>query len=337
MVHADGPTLALGLLACGALLSRDGQPPTARALLVSCAAAILSCWTKQTSVPLPVALAVALWWMHGRAIATRYVLLLAAIAVPTSAAFLYWFGEPMLFNMVELASRHPWSRPGLLGLVVTIWRLLLSVWEVLAMLAIGLTVVFLHRDAETRRAATPWLPPLLAALFLLPTGALGANKLGGQPNSFHSVYYAITGSAALLAAARAPAARRLAWAFCLAGILAAWHSGRTHWARPLWRNSQQVAFEYDQRHPGEVYFPWQPLASLLAEGRLYHFEYGIFDRALGGDPPTEQHLRAHLPPAMRWIATTHKAGWTFTLLPEFSEEVHPPELDGWDVRARPAP
>lgn len=341
MVHADGPALALGLLACGALVSNDGARPTTRALLLSGAAAVLSCWTKQTSAPLPLALALAVWWMYGRALAVRYALLLAAVAVPISATLLYWFGEPMLFNMVQVASRHPWVKPGLAGLAVTVWILIRDIWEVLALLAIGLVVVFLSRGTQPRGAALPWLPPLLVALFLLPIGALGANKIGGQANSFHSVYYLIAAATALLASAgrHASAARSISWALCLAGILAAWHSGRSEpWTQPPdWANHQQAAYELALRRPGEVYFPWQPLASLLAEGRLYHFEYGLFDRVLGGYPPTPEHLRAHLPPEARWIATSHAAGWTFTLLPEFSEEVHPPELADWKVRARPAP
>jgi hypothetical protein len=340
MVHADGPAIALGLLACAALISRHGKSLTTRALLASAVAVVLSCWSKQTSAPLPIALVLAVWWMYGRAVAVRYVLLLVAVAVPISAALLYWFGEPMLFNMVRLPGRHPWVRPGLAGLVATMWILVRNVWEVLFLLGIGLAVAFLNRTAEAR-AAAPWLPALFAAVFLLPTGMLGANKLGGALNSFHSVDYAIAATAALFAAAgrRAPAARALAWAFCLAGILAAWLSGRcATWAHPpRWENHQKQAYELALRRPGEVYFPWQPLASLLAEGKLYHFEYGVFDRNLGGYNATPEHLRAHLPPKVRWIATSHKAKWTFLLLPEFSQEVDAPELPGFVVRARPAP
>ena len=56
MVHADGPSLALGLLACAALdraapACHPPEPCSASAL-----AAILSGWAKQTAAPLPIAL-----------------------------------------------------------------------------------------------------------------------------------------------------------------------------------------------------------------------------------------------------------------------------------------
>ncbi len=341
MVHADGPSLALGLLACTALVWRVGAPPTTRALLASATAAVLSCWAKQTAAPLPVALALALWLAHGRALAARYVITVVGIGAVFSAAFLYWFGEPLLFNMVEVASRHPWFRPGIAGLAKTVWYLLGSIWEILLLLAVGLAVTLLTRGERVPRAAQPWVAPLLAAVFLLPTGALGANKLGGQPNSFHSVYYLIAAVAAMFAGTggRAPAARVLGWAFCAIGILAAWESGRCRpWEPrpPLWQNSNQLAYEFAARHPGEAYFPWQPLASLLAEGRLYHFEFGMADRYFGGYEPSPAHVRAHVPPRLRWIAAQARS-WTSTFFPEFSEETRLPQLPGWVVRTRPPP
>jgi hypothetical protein len=104
----------------------------------------------------------------------------------------------------------------------------------------------------------------------------------------------------------------------------------------LWRNDPQLAYDFAVQHPGEVYYPWQPLATLLAEGRLYHFDYALMDRFIGGYEPTPEHLRANLPPRMRWIAANGRV-WTFHYFPEFSQEVQLPELPGWVVRTRPPP
>lgn len=340
MVHADGPSLALGLTACTILLTRDGASPTRHALFASALAVVLSVWAKQTAAPLPVALIAALWLGYGRTVAQRYAALLAVVGALVSAVFLVWLGRPMIFNMVELVSHHGWYRPGLGGLAAVTFLMLFNALELL-----GACIVLLLFVRSTRSRAAPlrsrsWVAPLLAALFLLPTGALGANKVGGELSSFHSVYYLIAATAALLVDAvhRRPRLRVLGWAFCLLAIAAAWQSGRCT-PKPsrftMWQNNQQVAYEFALRHPGEAYFPWAPLASLLAERRLYHFEYGMMDRYIGGYEPTREHLIAFLPSRMHWIAARARI-WTFNhFFPDYTVETKLPELPGWIVRSRP--
>ena len=108
------------------------------------------------------------------------------------------------------------------------------------------------------------------------------------------------------------------------------------WAA-TWDNNEQLAYEFALRHPGEACFPWQPLASLLAEGRLYHFEYGMFDRFLAGYDPTSEHVRADVPPRLRWLVGRTPL-WTFShFFPEYTEQTELKELPGWIVRSRPSP
>lgn len=342
MVHADGPSLALGLTACALLATRDGVAPSRHALFASALAVVLSLWAKQTAAPLPLALALAVWIGHGRAVALRYVALLAVIGALISACFLVWFGWPMIFNMFVLVSRHGWFRPGATGLAIVVGEFLLDVGELLALCLVLLAVVVRStRAAHAPLGARPWVAPLLAVVCLLPTGALGANKVGGELSSFHSAYYLIAATTALLVdlVRRRPALHVLAWAFCLLAIAAAWQSGRcTPRASrfTLWQNNQQVAYEFALRHPGEVYFPWAPLASLLAERRLYHFEYGMLDRYIGYHEPTREHLLAFVPSRMRWIAARARI-WTFNhFFPDYTVETKIPELPGWIVRSRPA-
>jgi hypothetical protein len=328
------------MLACAALVTWRGTAPTTRALALSATFAVLAPWAKQVEAPVAPALVLGLWILHGRAVAMRYLVLLAGIGLAVSAAFVAWFGDPLLFNMIRLLNRHPWYTPGLFGLIQTLGSLLWNVRGILALLAAALAVGWLApRDGERRTG--PWLLPLLAALFLLPTGALSANKVGGEPYALHSASYVLAAIAALLvdASRRAPAVRWLGWAFCAIGVLAAWQSGRpVAWAaRPsIWQNDNQLAYEFALRHPGEAYFPWQPLASLLAEGRLYHFEYGMMDRLLGGYEPTPAHVREELPPHMQWIAA-HTRVWTFNYFPDYSVNATLPELPGWVVHSRPPP
>ena len=105
----------------------------------------------------------------------------------------------MLFNMLEVASRHPWYKPGLGGLAAVTWSLLVSIRDLLGACAVLLAWSWAAPTAPAPLRSRAWVAPLLAAVWLLPSGALGANKLGGEPSSFHSVYYLIAGVAALVA------------------------------------------------------------------------------------------------------------------------------------------
>lgn len=340
-VNPDGPALGLGILACLALLSEDGAAPSRTRLVASATAAVLACWTKQTAAPLPLALLTAVWLAHGRTVATGYLMALAGIGIAISGVLVAAMGEPMLFNMFVMLGRQAWYRPGLAGVLAEGATLLGSAWEVLAGLGVALLVWRLAGGEVSRVAFRPWMPLLLAAAFLFPTGALGANKLGGEENAFHSMYYLIAALATMLADAGRSMrlARAPGYVFCVVALLAAWNTGRLSvWAsrRPLWQNKQQLAYEFALRHPGEVYFPWYPLATLMAEGRLYHFEYGMFDRFLGGFEPTPNHVRAYVPPRMHWIAG-HERMWCARYFPEYSRVVTLPDLPGWVVRGPAVP
>lgn len=337
IVHPDGVALALGLLACAPLTPVDRTPPTTRGLLASATAAVLACWAKQIAAPLPLALVFAVWLIHGRRLAMAYALRIGAVGVAVSVAMLATFGTPMLFNMFVLMGSQPWYRPGLAGPLGQLRHLGLHTWDLLALLAVGLTTAL--GSPLRRKLASSWMPPLLVAVFLLPTGALGANKIGGEESSFHSIYYLVAAIAMLFVetGTQTRMGRLLAAALLTTALVGAWRSDRyTLWGpRPsVWDNHQQRAYDFAVRHPGEAYFPGQPLASLLAEGRLYHFEYAVADRYFAGYEPSPAHLRANLPPRLRWIAGPAPL-WTFHYFPEFSEETTLPELPGWSVRTRP--
>ena len=75
-----------------------------------------------------------------------------------------------------------------------------------------------------------------------------------------------------------------------------------------WIEEQQMVVRYLRAHPGEAYFPCNPLAHLAVEGRLPHFEYGIYDRVLAGVPLSSDHLRRHIPPdALRICYPAHRS------------------------------
>ena len=95
---------------------------------------------------------------------------------------------------------------------------------------------------------------------------------------------------------------------------------------------------FAKKHPGEVYFPWHPLAGLMAEGRLYHFSYGLSDRELAGYPVSQEHFQRYIPAQTQYVAlpehAKRDAEYVFRYLPDFSRKVTADDLPGWTLYAR---
>jgi hypothetical protein len=87
-----------------------------------------------------------------------------------------------------------------------------------------------------------------------------------------------------------------------------------------------------------VYFPWNPLEHLVVEGRLYHFEYGVYDRILAGYSPSFDHFVHDIPPHSQLICyppeTSVGARVTLKYLKEFRERVYLQELPNWECYRR---
>jgi hypothetical protein len=101
------------------------------------------------------------------------------------------------------------------------------------------------------------------------------------------------------------------------------------------------AFDFARKHPNQVYFPYDPLSTLLVDKKLYHFDYGLFDRRLGGYEVSEEHFRKHLPSDLkyvvypRWVAEKDTPRESLRYLKEFSGPMHFRGLEDWDIYIRP--
>jgi hypothetical protein len=108
-------------------------------------------------------------------------------------------------------------------------------------------------------------------------------------------------------------------------------------------NAQEQAYAYARAHPGELYLPWNPLVTLLAEGRLDNNEIGACNRDQAAIPIGEAQWRRYVPSTARYVAFRTPAGGLQLLprpthrLPEFRERVELPELPGWFVYRRDVP
>ena len=100
-------------------------------------------------------------------------------------------------------------------------------------------------------------------------------------------------------------------------------------------NPQQLSYAFAKAHPGEVYFPWNPLSTLLAENTPYHFAYGLLDRQLAEMPVSPDYFYAYMPAHLKWVAVSKGNEYGMEIaqayLPNFSHPVDLPELPGWTV------
>ncbi|MGO4885632.1 MAG: hypothetical protein ACLP59_33145 [Bryobacteraceae bacterium] len=353
-VHADGPGLAFGAVAAGALY--PGRPQNVRAALpVSALCAVLSVFCKQTFLPVPFVLLFYLWVAAGRARAIHYLAWLIAMGGAACATALICIGPERLYHcLIWVPGHHPWYPPS--GLVSAIQamrgfiRLSMPVpvlWLACAIYLSGSLRARGLRVLAANRAA----PLLLLGIALLPFSIAARAKQGGDVNSLSfSLFFLTCGLTVLLADgarnASSATTRRMSVSVLAATLLALAVSEAPlaleipAAARRLPQSPQQVALAYLQRHPGEAYFPWIPLAHYYAEHQFRHYAYGIADRLMAGESFTEADFRAYIPRDPRVIAfaadgTPRILDYDLMqYLPEYSRTVNDPELPGWLVYAK---
>ncbi len=298
--------IAVGLGAGSCLLLLTDQPPGRRRLALAAALSVLAVWTKQTEAPLVLAQAGWLWLRHGRESLRTFLLAYVIALLVTAGVFATTFPvSDLIFNLWTVPSAH--ARPGdwqaAWAEVTDLCRYSVIFW---LPCAAALWIRFRDRPAGGTIAGR-WHPlwlPLAAAGVLLPTGIMAAIKIGGDRNSLHSVYYLALAAVCALAQGWPTATHRRAQA--QAGIILLLAAGAAVLAvrqvagypqLPMLpsRCLSEEAWSHARAHPGRVYYPWDPLASLMAESRADHFEYGVIDRILAGRPPDEAHIRRHLP------------------------------------------
>lgn len=376
-VHADAP--ALGLSGLGVLaLTGVRRRGASWALLGAAVLLALGGLSKQTFVPVVPACVLAVAWRQGWRQAAWTLGAVVVVLAAAFAALIPWVDpRRMMFNIFTVPTRHPWLWGDDVSPMGKVWRfyelthfLVREQWPVIAA---GLAAACLRPPGPRREAGGEALPSLsapgvlgLCGLLLLPTTLLGMIKRGGDFNDQSpTVYFLMLAALAYLRATAAedapgttvaertsPAARRLALAAGLAvfafvvgppsraGLAAAWERART-----VDRFPNATGFAYARAHPGTVYYPWNPLLTLMAEGRLYHFSYGLLDRELAGTEfrVTPEHFRQDTPGDLRYVAYPTmtpipgkpEPDYVAAFLPEFTERVELPGLPGWTVFQRP--
>ncbi len=323
-IHADGPALGLAASACLLLLQAVSRPQQRMWLILAALTASLSVWTKQISLPLLVALPVYLFLAQGRRQWLTFSLIIGITITALTGLLLVIFNpKRLLFNTFTVPGSHPaWPGP-LLPQIQTSFLTLLNHSQLPLLIILLYSVYLISAQLIASRQAffteQPWTLPALVGVYMIPMGVLAKIKVGGSLNSLSFTLYFLGIAAAIILLKILTSDQIPPLLMGLTGaLLSVLISGQLilHWPllqhvyrtlpnhfdrQHLLNNPIEVVYRYSQQYPGQGYFTWHPLSTLLGEGRYYHYNEGILDRELAGYPLTPSHLQAGLPDNMQFI------------------------------------
>ncbi len=334
-IHVDAQALGLGALACAILVLRRKEK--GGGLCLAALIAVLSVWTKQVMVPLLAAMAVYLWIAEGNKILKRYILWVLFWGLSASVLFVFIFGaEPLFISMFYIPGRHALRQGWFLDSILKLSReCLLPLTGAAAFLPVFTKMEWKNPALFIRQ--NRWALFLITALFLIPTSVLGNGKVGGSNNTLsYTVYFLLAALTFALAESR-----NFAWksAVCvllvLLGIQVPSVFYRFHKLQKE-KNYPQIVYDYVRKYPEKGYFPRLNVLSIMAEKKVYHSSFGIIDRSWARLPVSKEHLRAHLPAQMDFLAFREGTNddKEFFDLPEFWYVASDPELPGFKLYKR---
>lgn len=311
-IHADALSIVFATLAAGTILS---DSPRRLPWIASALCAVLSIWTKQTLAPIVVPLLAFACFRGGFAACARYLLYLVASALGVSLCIfgIFWPPSRLLFNIVTLAAHKPFPHPWIPAALAAL-RGIAQTYQVLffAVACLAVYVLFFPRDRQQPPENISLAPALLCfgIFFALLPGSFAAEiTINGAPNDLGACMYFLVLSLTACLATR-PASQDGFTSLCkvVLTVVALWSLHPLALAairqsyRELRSNPTQLAYNYIRLHGDAAYFPYNPLASLLAEGKIYHLDEQLYDRAVAGYPVTPAQLRSGLPAHFTMLA-----------------------------------
>jgi hypothetical protein len=338
-VHVDALATCFAVLAAGILVRKEALGT--RALVASAVLAMLSVASKQTMAPVAIALPCFALMVDGKRAFLRYVAVQVAASVAIFAAMLALFRPPsaLLFNTFTLAIGQPF-----VGSIFP--RMVQGLYDVRSELAAaGAPLILLIAlcaltpgSIREKIAKHRWLVFLWMAALQLPLELRAWSTEGADVNHLSVVilFVALATTLGLVELWKSDTTGLVARAL-LAGMLLAHLPlafGIRHDLRTVRTNPTQVAFNYEREHPGRAYFPFNPLAVLLADGKLTHFDHALFNREIAGFATSPEQFAAGFPSGCALVAyppggAPHAA--MIRALVEDQPSVDEPGLRGWNV------
>ncbi len=358
-IHADAPALGFSAMACAMLYYRP-QKDNLPALLLSAIFAIFAIWTKQVTLPIIFALPTYILLADGYRTFKRYVFCLIISGIVISGILLVIFNPQLVWlNIVKIPGSQPWTSSNKVTALLGGTRKLMqqSLLPIIIILFyISYQFLFSRQNSQVINLKNwlkqnHWTVLGMVGIFMIPTSVIGSVKVGGDVNALSFTLYFLAVAASLILQKLAlegltfstelfnKAAKLLVIIIVLAVVFVEVPPPFPTIYGQLQRlnaNSTQVSYEYAKKHPGIAYFPVQPLATLMAEGKLYHSIHGLFDRRKAGLPPDNQHFRQVLPAKLQFVALPASSfskdkKYISEFLPEFSQKTKLKELSGFTV------
>ena len=360
-IHADAISLGFSAFACVVLYYRK-QKDSIFPLLLSATLAILAIWSKQVALPVVVALPIYIFLADGYRCFKRYVLCIFAVGIIFLVIFASIFNPQILFfNLFTLPGSHPWTSDNKLVALFGSNRKLMQ--EYLLSVTIIIFCVlsqFLFTDFKVLDRSklqewinnNRWIMLAIVGILMIPASAAGNVKVGGDINAFSFTLYFFAASASLglvkLANSLLPsqiksfsrATKLIVTISIVIFIFSEFPPPFPTIYRQLQNlnnNSSQIAYEYAKKYPGQAFFPMQPLSTLMAEGKLYHFAHGLFDRQHADVLVTDEHFKAYIPANIKLVAypgSGKKDEATEPFITKFSQKIKVDELPGLTVYVR---
>jgi hypothetical protein len=294
-VHVDAPCLTFSLVTIGAACRFD---LTRRNFWLHAGAlgAVAACLTKQSAALLPFAIG-GCWLARGKwRTAVQYFLWcsLYGAAVIGMLALYFDLGNAF-FYMVRAHAANPWKPD------VTLWK---NIFRPLLSDAAPWIALFALVCVAKWRSKLPCKPPERATIVanwlsclgvvLLPVGFFAALKAGGGLNTAHGLMFLFLAVVVQVAHAPLGPRLRLLGSFVFATLAFVNASERLRYWRPS--PYQDLLLKVAEKHRGEIYFPWNPLITLLTDRRIYPFEDALYCLTLvRSDPPSADAIRSALP------------------------------------------
>jgi hypothetical protein len=315
MIHIDAAAVAFATIACG-IFSNPRKPISVPQVWLAGIGCVLAVGSKQTMAPVVLAVALFVGAAAGARLLAHFgAALFLGGTVLLGIILMLVPAHAFLFNTVTLAAHRP-LKDGYVDVLVKSYRA--GKQDALpALFPMLILVVFQWTTADRRPAlrefirTNRWLTFALAAVALIPVTAKAIATEGSDVNHLGLVLYFLFVAAGLaieqcVSSSGNSFVRATAWMCAALGILAGIAPGsalslpaRLH---GMHQNAPETALRYELHHPGRGYFPFNPMASLLAGGKIYHLDYAIYDRELARYPLTARQFDAGLPPGFKIVA-----------------------------------